>query len=153
MGGSEVKWSFKGSCGRLRGLLILWKEGTFVLSFNFSGEGFMGIIGVLKGLNMYVVNIYSSLFIHKKRKLWKELSNCKSKFPVKESCVRGDFNVIRYQGEMKYSSHYQNSLEMEEFNEFFEKRKVVDLMVVWRKFTWFGLDGRAMSCLDRFLLT
>ncbi|MCI69330.1 endonuclease/exonuclease/phosphatase family protein, partial [Trifolium medium] len=42
---------------------------------------------------------------------------------------------------------------MNAFREFVEVMAVVDLPVLGNKFSWFSSDGKAMSRLDRFLIS
>lgn len=96
-----MEWNGNGSQGRSRGLIIIWKTGTFILNFSFKGEGFIGINVLWKGKSIYVVNIYSSCTIHNKKKLCSQLCVCKRKFPKGEWCVSGDFNAIKKKSKTK----------------------------------------------------
>lgn len=46
-----------------------------------------------------------------------------------------------------------NRRELEEFNVFIENMELVDPLSEGRSFTWFSLNGRAMSQLDRFFIS
>lgn len=102
---------------------------------------------------MYIVNIYSSCILIIKRGLWIELEVCKVRFSVGDWLFGGNFNVIWVESEKKSSSGVVNKREMEEFNEFIENLELVDPSTIGKKYTWFSLEGRSMSRLDRFLLS
>ncbi|KAL5056977.1 hypothetical protein RYX36_028581, partial [Vicia faba] len=53
----------------------------------FSGEGFVDFCGIWRGLLIYVVNVYSPCLTPKKQMFWRDLEDCKSRFPVEEWCV------------------------------------------------------------------
>lgn len=57
----------------------------------------------------------------------------------------------RVRGGGAYSN--SNRGEMNDFFEFNESMELTDVPVLGNKLTWFKLDGRAMSILDRFILT
>lgn len=48
---------------------------------------------------------------------------------------------------------FVNHWEMVEFNDFIEGLALIDVPLIGKKFTWFNLSGKAMSRLDRFLLS
>ncbi|PNX97063.1 cysteine-rich receptor-like protein kinase, partial [Trifolium pratense] len=56
-------------------------------------------------------------------------------------------------GERKGSSSTSRQSDRWEFTQFVEGMDVVDVPVTGKKFTWFSFDGKAMSRLDRFLLS
>ncbi|XP_058775012.1 uncharacterized protein LOC131649262 [Vicia villosa] len=114
-GGTNMEWSFRLSCGISE----------------------VGINGMWRGLNVYVINVYSSCLITKKRLMWKELVDRKS----------------RRLKERKGRSLTLLGQETEEFNDFIENLEVVDARAVGKKFTWFSRDRGAMSRLDRFLVS
>lgn len=43
--------------------------------------------------------------------------------------------------------------EIQIFGEFISEVGLIDLPLIGRKFTWYKLDGSAMSRLDRFLIS
>lgn len=43
--------------------------------------------------------------------------------------------------------------EVQIFGEFISEVGLIDLPLIGRKFTWYKLDGSAMSRLDRFLIS
>lgn len=76
-GNKDVEWTTKWSERMLRGLLIIWKACLFSLNFNFVGEGFGGIKVEWQGMLYYIVNLYFSCNIQRKRKLWEDLNKYK----------------------------------------------------------------------------
>ncbi|XP_058751345.1 uncharacterized protein LOC131624421 [Vicia villosa] len=152
-GGTDVEWTFRPSRGRSGGIISMWRKGLFGLGFSFAGDGYVGFNGRWKNLNVYVVNVYSSCTIAKKRVLWKELVKRKPDFPEGAWVFGGDFNAIKCPEERKGRALNLISQEMEEFNDFIDVLEVVDPRAVGKKFTWFSRDGGAMSRLDRFLVS
>lgn len=61
----------------------------------------MGINVNWKGLNLYVVNVYSSCMLLDKRNYWKELIEFKRKLSPREWCICGDFNAVKKERERK----------------------------------------------------
>ncbi|XP_058727061.1 uncharacterized protein LOC131598480 [Vicia villosa] len=152
-GGTDVEWYFKASVGNSGGLIILWKKGVFYPHFSFEGEGFVGVSGIWNDRLVYIVNVYSSCFFVKKKAMWKALEGCKVRFPSGDWLLGGDFNAIRVEEERKSARGVVNKREMEVFNLFIEKMELADPSIIGKKFTWFSVDGSAMSRLDRFLLS
>lgn len=127
----------------------MWKKNIFELNLCFMGEGFVGIYVLWRGTSIYIVNVYSSCFIHNKRKFWSELNEFKRKFPSGEWCVTCNLNAIKKENERKGKKNtLVNKGEKLEFGEFIEIVDLVNVLV----FTLFKLDGSAMSRIDRFLL-
>ncbi|MCH82646.1 hypothetical protein A2U01_0003457, partial [Trifolium medium] len=88
-----------------------------------------------------------------KRKLWHDLLEFKLNNNQGDWCIGGDFNVVLKAGERKGSSFSVRHNERVEFCQFVESMELVDIPVIGKKFSWFSADGRAMSRLDRFLLS
>ncbi|KAI5435689.1 hypothetical protein KIW84_022205 [Lathyrus oleraceus] len=80
----EVDWIAKDYFGRSGGTLILWKKYFIQPIFSFKGEGFIDINFNYKGMHIYLVNVYSSCLILKKRRLWRKPVELKSSWPVGE---------------------------------------------------------------------
>lgn len=66
----------------------------------------------------YIVNVYSSYCLSKKRLMWKEITKLKRKYEDREWCVGGDFNSIVCTKERKRSLLVNRTSEMIEFLEF-----------------------------------
>ncbi|KAI5398482.1 hypothetical protein KIW84_064028 [Lathyrus oleraceus] len=149
---SIAEWSSKWAVGRSGGILTLWKKNSFALVASFVGEGFLGIHVLWSGINLFLVNVYSSCFIEKKRVFWARLVEFKSKFPEGLWCVGGDFNTVRVKAERKGISNNFNIKEAEDFEGFISSMNLVDVPMINKRFTWYNLDGSACSRLDRFLI-
>ncbi|PNX58976.1 cysteine-rich receptor-like protein kinase, partial [Trifolium pratense] len=70
-----------------------------------------------------------------------------------EWCIGGDFNAILHPSERRGCSADRRLGEIIYFREFVEDMELVDIPVLGKKFSWFSSDGKAMSRLDRFLLS
>ncbi|KAI5405621.1 hypothetical protein KIW84_052410 [Lathyrus oleraceus] len=150
---STAEWSSKWAVGRSGGILTVWKKNSFSLVASFVGEGFLGIHVLWSGINLFLVNVYSSCFIEKKRVFWARLVEFKSKFPEGLWCVGGDFNSVRVKAERKGISNNFNIKEAEDFEGFISSMNLVDVPMINKKFTWYNLDGSACSRSDRFLIS
>lgn len=141
--------------GRSGGLISIWKIGLFSVNFHFSGEGFIGVCGVMEISRtvVYLVNVYSPCFLEGKRKVWEDLCMSKRGFPAGEWCIAGDFNAVLSARERRGISSHINQRELDEFSSFIQSMGVIDVPLLGKKFSWFNLDGSAMSRIDRFLLT
>jgi hypothetical protein len=70
--------------------------------------------------------------------------------------VVGDFNAVRSVEErvgVNIADPRGVSTEIIEFRNFVEELELVDLPILGRKFTWYHESGRAMSRLDRILIS
>lgn len=70
-----------------------------------------------------------------------------------EWCVRGDFNEVKNQEEIKGEGTHVNSREIDELQQFDDNLELVDVLVVGNRFTWFKFDSSCIRMLDRFLLS
>jgi len=69
-------------------------------------------------------------------------------------CILGNFNSVRNKKEGRgIESGVVNGTEIVRFNEFIENSEIHDISMVGRKYTWFRPNGKAMSRLDRALVT
>ncbi|PNY11564.1 hypothetical protein L195_g008173 [Trifolium pratense] len=69
-------------------------------------------------------------------------------------CIAGDFNSISSVEERRgLSQGTSPTSEMREFRSFVEDLELEDLPLLGRRFTWFHSNGRAMSRIDRFLVS
>ncbi|XP_020223262.1 uncharacterized protein LOC109805546 [Cajanus cajan] len=66
---------------------------------------------------------------------------------------RGDFNAVRVEGERRGVSSYWREDDMKCSDEFIIESELVDLPLVGRKYTWYKINGKCMSRLDRFLVS
>ncbi|PNX57068.1 cysteine-rich receptor-like protein kinase, partial [Trifolium pratense] len=91
-----------------------------------------------------------------KRRLWNNLLNCKRGLGDGRWCVVGDFNAIRRMEErIGVNTMVGGTMPTEviEFQHFIDELELVDLPLFGRRFTWYHANGRAMSRIDRFLIS
>ncbi|PNX92374.1 cysteine-rich receptor-like protein kinase [Trifolium pratense] len=103
-------------------------------------------------MRVNIVNVYSPCNLAGKRKLWEDLLNL-IRGDNSEWCIGGDFNAILHLSERKGSSVATRRSEVNFFREFVDDMKLIDIPVLGKKFSWFTPYGKAMSRLDRFLLS
>ncbi|XP_058726467.1 uncharacterized protein LOC131597819 [Vicia villosa] len=150
---SEVEYSFSNSVGRSGGIITLWKKDDMEVLSSFRGEGFLGIHVSWKGDRYYVINVYSSCDMNKKKELWKALLNLKDSFKDGEWIIGGDFNATKKSSERKGKALSASNRDSDLFSEFIDKSGLVDIPCKGKKFSWYSGDRKSMSRLDRFLLS
>ncbi|KAI5424003.1 hypothetical protein KIW84_030283 [Lathyrus oleraceus] len=94
-GRDDFEWFAITARGRSRGIISIWRKDVITPKFSFRGDGYLGINCLWKGLNCYLVNIYSSCILLEKRNLWSNPLKVKSNFLVGEWLLGGDFNAIK----------------------------------------------------------
>lgn len=52
------------------GIITLWRKGSIILIFSFSGVGYLGVCEEVKNHVCFFINVYSSYMFEKKRKMW-----------------------------------------------------------------------------------
>lgn len=77
---TNVGYYFSNSSGLKGGLITLWKEGLMEVLLRFKGEGFWGIKITWKDHLYYIVNVYSSCILRKKKELWARFLELKEKY-------------------------------------------------------------------------
>lgn len=73
------------------------------------------------------MNVYSPCSLQLKRKLWKDLILCKSKFSDGEWCMGGDFNVVVSERERHGHSSRGRMSEMRDFSVFILGSNLIDV--------------------------
>ncbi|XP_058775098.1 uncharacterized protein LOC131649352 [Vicia villosa] len=149
----EIGFSSTDSVGRSGGLITLWRKYNLEVLTSFRGEGYLGIKVRWKDNDYYVVNIYSSCDIVKKKRMWTDLLELKLKFNDGEWIMGGDFNSIKNSRERKGRADRVFSKEDELFADFILLSNLMDVPCKGKKFSWFSGDGRSKSRIDRFLLS
>ncbi|XP_030970526.1 uncharacterized protein LOC115990899 [Quercus lobata] len=130
-GGQHVDWSYLGSCGASRGVLLMWD--TRVVD---KVEEAVGHFSVSSG---------------DRRFLWEELSGLSSWWNV-PWCVGGDFNVVRFPSERAGATAF--TAAMREFSEFISEQGLIDIPLEGGTFTWSNSREVASKArLDRFLFS
>ncbi|KAK2458146.1 DNA-(apurinic or apyrimidinic site) endonuclease [Trifolium repens] len=157
-GSHDCNWAYLPSEGRSGGILSIWSKSNNLLIFSFMGDGFVGVClewGLLKTI-CFVVNVYSKCDLASKRTLWNNILNCKRGLGDGRWCVVGDFNAVCSPEErvgVNGDEGRMLSTEMVEFRDFLEKLELVDLPLLGRRFSCFHSSGRAMSRIDRILIS
>ncbi|XP_058783955.1 uncharacterized protein LOC131658705 [Vicia villosa] len=82
-----------------------------------------------------------------------EVVDCLTRSPNVEWCLGGDFNEVTGSAERLGVGVFFNRRGMEDFREFIGRMEVEDIPCVGGKFSWFKDNGKAMSRLDRFLVS
>ncbi|XP_058782835.1 uncharacterized protein LOC131657455 [Vicia villosa] len=154
---NNIGYSFSNSVGRSGGLLTLWKNENLEVVSSFKGEGYLGIKFMKSNRFFYLVNIYSSCELPKKRDLWRRILELKEAHKDGEWILGGDFNATKNRSERRgrgmNSNSSVNSVEMNEFVEFIDESLLVYVPCKGKKFTWYNRGGNSMSRIDRFLLS
>ncbi|GKU94128.1 hypothetical protein SLEP1_g7656 [Rubroshorea leprosula] len=138
-GSYDLEWVARDAEGLSRGMLCIWNSKKFKMGRVLEGTDFIGVEGVW-GVEQFpasIINVYSPCQLGKKRILWEEL---KALVVGRGGnwCIMGDFNAVRKVGERGGSR--ETLAEMREFDSFIRDVEFVDLPLVGRKFTWWGLN-------------
>ncbi|XP_058764508.1 uncharacterized protein LOC131637959 [Vicia villosa] len=151
--GSDIGFSFSNSNGVSGGLLTLWKGENLEVVNSFKGEGYLGIKVRWENLRYYVINVYSSCDMEKKKLLWDNLLRLKEIFKDGEWIIGGDFNAIKNVRERRGRAAVVNHNESRLFADFIHNSSLVDMSYKGKKYTWYSGDGKSMSRIDRFLIS
>ncbi|XP_058768320.1 uncharacterized protein LOC131642046 [Vicia villosa] len=152
-GDVQVKWSHLDANGASGGIVTMWKKDFFILNNSFRGEGFLGLCVEKGGKLIYFVNVYASCDIATKKRTWERICEFRKNNNKGSWCIGGDLNSISSLEERIGVSIRSYRREITILNEFIEEMELVDLPTVGGKFTWIKSNGKAMSRLDRFLLS
>ncbi|XP_058741515.1 uncharacterized protein LOC131613893 [Vicia villosa] len=152
-GNKDVEWTTSNSIGAAGRMVILWRKGALSVNYSFVDKGYVGININWKGAEYNLVNVYVACNRADRLLLWESLLSKKRSRGHEEWCVVGDFNEVLRKEERIGEGGNQFTRGMEEFRSFVEQMDLVDINCVGGKFTWFKDNGKAMSRLDRFLLS
>ncbi|XP_058746651.1 uncharacterized protein LOC131619583 [Vicia villosa] len=150
---SEIGFSFSNSEGLSGGIISLWRTDRVEVIYSFRGEGFLGNKVVWKEGVYYVVNVYSSCNLEKKKVLWRNLLDLKRRLCDGDWIIGGDFNATKSSSERKGRRNYEGDIGSDLFGGFIGESGLVDVPCKGKRFSWFSGDGRAMSRIDRFLIS
>jgi hypothetical protein len=156
-GYDDCSWAYLPSVGNSGEILSIWRKSSSRFVYSFCGEGFVGVYlewGVHKKI-CFMVNVYYKCDMEGKRWLWNALIMSKGGFSRGAWCVR-DFNAVLHKEEMRGVNDnffINNPLDLSEFQAFVNYMELEDIPVLGRKFTWFHPNRRAMSRIDRVLLS
>jgi exonuclease III len=155
-GSEDCSWAFLPSEGSSGGILSMWRKSNSSLLFSFTGEGFVGVCvewGVGRQ-SFILVNVYAKCDSASKRRLWEALPNIKDAYGDGKWCILGDFNSVCSGDERRgVNQEVVSSADMREFMGFLDGMELVDLPTIGRRFTWCHPSGRAMSRIDRVLVS
>ncbi|XP_058766042.1 uncharacterized protein LOC131639577 [Vicia villosa] len=152
-GSRDVEWTASNSVGAAGGMVIFWRRGSLSLNYSIIGKGYVCINTNWEGLAYNLVNVYAPCSMKERRLLWNSLVEKKRLRGKEEWCVGGDFNEVVSREERKGEVGSRFTKGMEEFRKFIEQMDLVDIPCVGGKFTWFKDNDKAMSIIDRFLLS
>jgi hypothetical protein len=155
-GSEDCLWVSFPSVGNSGGILSIWRKSSSALLFSFTGDGFVGVCiewGASRRI-CFMVNVYAKCDLVAKRRLWGALIATKTTLGDGNWCILGDFNSVASGDERcGVNPVVANSMEIREFVEFMEGMDLVDVPILGRRFTWFHPSGRAMSRIDRVLVS
>ncbi|XP_058767708.1 uncharacterized protein LOC131641427 [Vicia villosa] len=152
-GNDSVEWYSMDVVGASGGMLILWRKDLFTPVFSFRGLGFIGLCVSMNGSTIFFINVYAPCDLAARRRSWDQLLELKKAHPGGNWCVGGYFNSIAHEEERRGISNRSFVNEVNYFKGFIEELDLVDPPVVGGKFTWQNSSGKAMSKIDRFLIS
>lgn len=152
-GGVEVDWSTSNSEGASGGMVIIWRKGFLNVNYSCRGQGYNDINITRDGSSVNLINLYVPCSVITRRGLWDSLGERRSRYGNKEWCISGYFNEITSWQERIGEGDFHNRRGMEDFKEFIERTRVIDIPCVGGKFSWFKDNGKAMSRIDHFLIS
>ncbi|XP_058749290.1 uncharacterized protein LOC131622283 [Vicia villosa] len=150
---TDIGFSFSNSECLSGEIISLWRTDRVEVIHSFRGEGFLGNKVVWKKGVYYVVNVYSSCSLEKKKVLWRNLLELKRRLCDGEWIIGGDFNATKSSSERKGRRNYEGDIGSDLFGGFIGESGLVDVPCKGKRFSWFSGDGRSMSRIDRFLIS
>ncbi|GKV26410.1 hypothetical protein SLEP1_g35723 [Rubroshorea leprosula] len=126
-GTDDMEWVSKPFNGNSGGLLCVWNSKVLKKEEVIEGDNFIGVFGLwgAEKTPVYILNVYSPCQLASKRALWEQLQGLINNRRG-NWCLAGDYNAVR---------------------------RLIDLPLVGRKYTWYNSNGQYMSRIDRFLLS
>lgn len=157
MGDNNFDWKWSVAAGRAGGLLCLWNTNQFKIRDSFVGLGFIILRGELgsERQDCVLVNVYALCNAEEKPRLWGELEQWRQVSTSQMWCVAGDFNAVRSLEERKglVDGNLYGVRESDDFNAFISTVELFDIPLLRKHFTWYQSNGKAMSRLDRFIVS
>nr|KYP35677.1 Transposon TX1 uncharacterized [Cajanus cajan] len=153
-GDCECAWS--PSINTAGGLLCIWDPNKINVTSQFSGLGYLGLIGIVKesGDVVVMVNVYAPSEGGVRKNLWDELMSCREDSSNSLWCMVGDFNSIRSLEErVGLASGMYAVTDIAMFNGFIQLMEMEDVPLAGRKFTWYRPNGAVKSRIDRVLVS
>lgn len=74
--GDDFEWLSKDAEGRSRGLLIIWRKGSFNIDSTFHRPNYLGVDGFWgsERLKVTIVNVYAPCDLRGTKRLWEEIT-------------------------------------------------------------------------------
>ncbi|GKE20695.1 RNA-directed DNA polymerase, eukaryota [Tanacetum coccineum] len=125
--------------GRSGGMLLIWETNVFNCFDAMGDDRFIALKGGWKGVsrNIVLVCLYGPHVSKEKSSLWDRLTGL-LRNSSKDWCIFGEFSMVRRQKDILNSQI--NVKEMEDFNNFINITRLVEIPLGGRKFTWISDD-------------
>ena len=151
--GRRWNWKALNAEGSAGGILLLWDNSR--ISLVDSVVGSFSVTCLLRmpenGFLWAFSGVYGPTQNSLRESFWEELGAIKGLWDC-PWCVGGDFNEVLFPNERSRGGRLSNS--MRRFSDILSDLELRDLPLQGGPYTWSGgLNGRAMSRLDRFLVT
>ena len=151
--GRRLNWKTLNVEGSAGGVLLLWDNNR--ISLVDSVVGSFSVTCLFKmpenGFLWAFSGVYGPTNNSFRESFWEELGSIKGLWDC-PWCVGGDFNEVLFPNERSRGGRLSNS--MRRFSDILSDLELRDLPLQGGPYTWSGgLNGNAMSRLDRFLVT
>jgi len=133
----------------------MWHKDAFNYDSHVMENGFIATFGqhLRSKTKCVVVNVYAPCILSEKVSLWEELFKIRYAHQNLSWCFCSDFNAVRCVNERKGTRvRGSQKSEINDFNSFIERKFLLEIPIVGKKYTWFKSNGSAKSTLDRVLL-
>ena len=98
-------------------------------------EGVLGVKGKWRDEWVQILNVYAPCVDAKREELWSQIERRIKENVDGKWCVYGKFNTIRYGEERRGRQSKGDRTRMRAFNAFIANANLIDLPLIWRKFT------------------
>ncbi|PWA89944.1 cytochrome P450 [Artemisia annua] len=151
-GNSNFEFVSKNSEGKSGGIISIWDPSKFTLRQFVDGEGFLAVSGTWHSPDTpcNIIVVYAPQCIHKKKKLWLDLTKLYLEFDSL-TIIMGDFNEVRADSERLGTTFcHQGAIN---FNDFISSCGLFDLPLCGLRYTRINRTGSKLSKLDRYLVS
>jgi len=103
-----------------------------------------------------IINVYAKCDVEAKKRLWERLILARRNLGEGAWCILGDFNVVGARDERRgvdLEASPSQIMDMNYYQGFVRDVELEDHKLLGRKFTWYHLNGRSMSRIDRVLIS